>query len=78
MTTASLPRSRSLLGRVVLSVRSPAARRMLLAVMVAAREHAASFAAFAAISYGAFQAATAAGWIVSGVSVLVLDWQIRG
>ncbi len=46
-------------------------------VTSAAREHGPTFAAFAAIDLGCFQAAPPAGWIMTGLSVLFLDWKVR-
>jgi len=43
----------------------------------AAREHLATVAGLAAIDLGCFQAARPAGWIVTGVSVLVMEWKVR-
>ena len=45
---------------------------------VAAREHVTTVAAFTAIDLGAFQASAVAGWIVLGLSLLLLEWKIRG
>lgn len=46
-------------------------------VVAAAREHGPTIAAFAAVDLGAFEASGPAGWIVTGLSVLFLDWKIR-
>ena len=45
---------------------------------VAAREHLTTFAAFAAIDFGCFQASHVAGWIVLGVSLLLAEYKVRG
>lgn len=58
--------------------RSLGLRKLAAAAAPAVREHVATFTAMAAIDMGAFQASTAAGWIVTGLSVLVLDWKIQG
>ena len=44
----------------------------------AAREHVTTVAAFASIDLGCFRASAVAGWIVLGVSLLLLEWKIRG
>jgi hypothetical protein len=62
-------------GRRVPSLARVAALRSR--VSSAAREHGPTFAAFAAIDMGCFQASPVAGWIAAGVSVLFLDWKIR-
>jgi hypothetical protein len=45
---------------------------------VAAREHVTTVAAFASIDLGCFRASAVAGWIVLGVSLLLLEWKVRG
>ena len=77
MTTASLPRpQRSLLGRLS-SAAGPRARSLAGRCAAGLREHMGTLAGLAALDYGAFQAAPAAGWIVTGVTVLLADWKIR-
>ena len=73
-----MPRaSRSLLGRVAAAAGDGRLRKLAAHATAVAREHLPTFAAFAAVDYGAFQAAPAAGWIVTGVTVLLADWKIR-
>ncbi len=45
---------------------------------VAAREHVTTAAAFASIDLGCFRASAVAGWIALGVSLLLLDYKVRG
>jgi hypothetical protein len=79
VATAAFPRGRrSLIGRLAAAAGDGRARKAAAAVVAAAREHLPTLAAFAAVDYGAFQAAAAAGWIVTGVTVLLLDWKVRG
>jgi hypothetical protein len=73
--------SRAFLSRVAKRVPAvPGARLRELAGKVASAvvTHAATFAAWAAIDMGAFIANTAAGFIVTGVSILMLDLHVRG
>jgi hypothetical protein len=74
-----MPRGRSLLGRVQGSIgRSARARKRVSALAAAVREHVVTFAAFAAVDYGAFQASHVAGWVTGGVLLLVFDWKVQG
>jgi hypothetical protein len=73
---------RSLLGK---SLSAAAARRRTpgkpnrLAVLAAkAREHVLTAAALASMDFGAFHAGPVAGWIVTGVSLLALDFAVTG
>jgi hypothetical protein len=78
VATAAFPRPRrSLLGRLNAAAGNGRLRRGAIAVLAAAREHLPTLAAFGAVDYGAFRAATAAGWIVTGVTVLLADWKVR-
>jgi hypothetical protein len=47
-------------------------------IAVAVREHVTTAAAFASIDLGCFRASLVAGWIALGVSLLLLEWKIRG
>ena len=53
------------------------ARALAARVAVAAREHVTTVVALASIDLGCFRASAVAGWIVLGVSLLVLEWKIR-
>jgi len=81
VSTATLQRpGRSLVSQLlaVLQVAVPASRKFLAACVPAVREHVATFAAFAAVDYGAFTAWHHGGWIVLGVTLLLADFKIRG
>lgn len=72
---------RSLLGRI--SVAAAARRRRPGAARVAAftalaRQHVVTVAALTAVDIGCWQASPVAGWIVAGVSALVLDFAVTG
>ena len=73
---ASGVRRRSLITSLLIAL--PAIRPHAVKALALAREHITTVAAFSAVDYGAFTAARPAGWITLGVSLLVLDWQIRG
>ena len=68
---------RSLLGKFARALGDGTARRLAGQAAAAAREHLATVTALTAVSYGAFQAAAAAGWIVAGLSLLLLEWKVR-
>ena len=68
---------RSLLGRFASVAGNGAARRAAARAAAAAREHLPTVAGLTAICYGAFTAAAAAGWIVTGLSLLVFEWKVR-
>jgi hypothetical protein len=78
VATAAFPRAarRSLLGKLA-ALRGPKARKLAILAAAVVREHATTVAALTAIDLGAFQAAAAAGWIVTGVSLLLLEFKIR-
>lgn len=83
MATLSAPAARrSLLGK---AVSAAAARRRtsgkpnrLAALAVQARQHLMTAAALAAMDFGAFHAGPVAGWVVTGVSLLALDFAVTG
>ena len=83
MTTAALPRvRRSLLGKLAVAAvarqRTRSAAGRLAAAAAKAREHVVTFAALASVDIGAFHICAAAGWIVTGLSLLALDFAVRG
>lgn len=83
MATAALPRARrSLLGKAVAAVaartRKPGRPNKLAALAARAREHMMTAAALASMDFGAFHAGPVAGWIVTGVSLLALDFAVTG
>ena len=75
-TVAHVP-SRSLLGKFATVLGDGTARRLAERAAAAVREHLPTVAGLGAMTFGAFQAAAAAGWIVAGVSLLVLEWKVR-
>lgn len=83
LATLSAPSARrSLLGKAVSGV---AARRRasgkpnrLAAAAVVARQHLVTAAALASMDFGAFHAGPVAGWIVTGFSLLALDFAVTG
>lgn len=82
MAAVTVPSARSLLGKASAAV---AARRRArgaagrVAVFAAkAREHVVTTAALVSADVGAFHICQAAGWIVTGVSLLALDFAVRG
>jgi len=77
VVTAALPRPRrSLFGKLA-TLRGPKARKLTAQAAVLVREHVTTVAALSAIDLGAFRAAAAAGWIVTGVSLLLLEFKVR-
>lgn len=76
---AAAPR-RSLLGKVtaVLPARKRVKTGRLAAVLAKAREHVVTAAALASVDIGAFHGGQIAGWVVTGVSLLALDFAVRG
>jgi hypothetical protein len=84
MATAAMPGvRRSLLGKVTSAVSARKAARpgrpgRLAAAAAVARQHMVTFAALASVDTGAFEASPVAGWIVTGLSLLALDFAVRG
>jgi roadblock/LC7 domain-containing protein len=80
MATAALPRGRSLLGKAsaIVAARKAGKPGRLAAVMAATREHVITFAALASADLGAWHWGPGVGWIVTGVSLLALDFAVRG
>ena len=68
---------RSLLGKLASALGNGVARRLAGRAAAAAREHLPTVTALTAVCFGAFQAAAAAGWIVTGLSLLVFEWKVR-
>lgn len=79
--TAGTRRPRSLLAKATSALASrkrtgkPGA---LTAVLAVAREHVVTFAALASVDFGAFHGGQIAGYVVTGVSLLALDFAVRG
>jgi hypothetical protein len=84
VATAALPRPRrrSLIGKAAAALAARKARTGQpgrLAVLAAmARQHVVTAAALASVDFGAFHGGPVAGWVVTGVSVLVLDFAVTG
>lgn len=83
MATTALPGARRSLAGKIMSVvsarkRRPGAQGKLAAAAKVAREHVVTFAALTSVDFGVFKASGVAGWIVTGVSLLVLDFAVRG
>ena len=72
----------SLLGKasaaVVARKRTRVGAGRLAAAVTAAREHVMTFAALAAADIGAFHWGAGVGWLVTGASILALDFAVRG
>jgi hypothetical protein len=73
---ASAPRS--LLGRALAGWQARAARTRAKPAFDAVREHLVTACGLAAIDVGMFHAGAIAGWVATGVTLLVLDFQLRG
>ena len=71
---------RSLLGKVstALAARRTGKPSKLAALAAAARQHVVTVAALTSVDIGAFHAGIAAGWIVTCVSLLALDFAVTG
>lgn len=77
---AVAPGRRSLLGKVsaALSTRKRTRPGRLAAVAAKAREHVVTVAALVSVDIGAFHGCQVAGWVVTGLSLLALDFAVRG
>lgn len=86
MATAAFPRARrSLLAKVASALAArkrgrarPGAPGRLAALAALARQHVVTVAALASVDTGAFHGGLVAGWVVTGVSLLVADFAVRG
>jgi hypothetical protein len=81
VVTVAPARPRTLIGQIgALRVPRPGKRATTLAAVIgkAARDHLTTFAAFAALDLGCFEAWRPAGWMGVCVSLIVLDWKVRG
>ncbi len=76
MTYAAARGHQSLIG--VLVDAAPNVRKLAARALPVIREHAVTVAAFGAVDWGCWDAGRVPGLIVTGVSVLVLDWLVRG
>lgn len=82
MTAVTAPGGRrSLAGKLIgvaASRSQPGSRRRLAAFASAAREHVGTAAACAAADLGGFQVFHHGGWFVVAVSLVLLDFAVRG
>ncbi len=71
---------RSLLGKAsaALQARKRARGGRAAALLAAVREHVVTAAALVSVDVGAFHGGQVAGWVVTGVSLLALDFAVRG
>lgn len=72
---------RSLLGKLAAAAAARGTRARsarLTAALAVARQHVVTVAALASVDVGAFHGGQVAGWVVTGVSLLVADFAIRG
>jgi hypothetical protein len=74
------PHGRSLPGKVLslLTARKRARPGAVAAVVAKAREHVLTAAALASADLGAFHWGPGVGWLVTGASLLALDFAVRG
>lgn len=79
---AAVSARRSLAGKSLAAVSARRRPRTgpsrLAALAVKAREHVLTAAALASMDFGAFHAGPVAGWVVTGVSLLALDFAVTG
>ncbi len=70
----------SLLGKLTSAARTrkPGRPNRLAAFAAVAREHVVTAAALGAVDLGVFHYGAGPGWIVTGVSLLTLDFAVRG
>lgn len=81
MATLAAPSRRSLVGKAAAYVAARKERPKsgrLAAAAAAVREHVVTFAALASVDIGAFHGGQVAGWVVTGASLLALDFAVRG
>ena len=83
VATVTAPGRRSLLGKLGSAVAARAKSRghssgKLAAFAAVAREHVMTTAALASADLGAFHWGPGVGWIVTGASILALDFAVAG
>jgi hypothetical protein len=82
LSTATLgrPGRRSLIGKLGSAVAARARAKgkpsKLAAAFTVARQHVVTVAALASVDVGAFHGCQVAGWVVTGVSLLALDFAV--
>ena len=80
MATVTAGSRPSLLGKLTSAARARAPGRpgRLAAFAAVAREHIVTAAALGAVDLGVFHYGAGPGWIVTGLSLLTLDFAVRG
>ena len=80
MVSVARQRPRSFIGRAAVLTRqsSPALSKLAVKALAAAREHASTFAGWAALCVSAWEGSPVAGWAVTGVAIFALDFHVRG
>jgi hypothetical protein len=85
VATAAVPRARrSLLGKLAAGlasrarVKSPGKPSRVAQLAVVARQHLMTAAALASMDLGAFHWGVGVGWVVTGLSLLALDFAVTG
>ena len=61
-----------------MAARRPGRPSRLAAAAAVARQHVVTAAALASVDVGAFHAGPVAGWVVTGLSLLALDFAVTG
>jgi hypothetical protein len=81
-TLQGAPHRRSFIGKIGSAVAARARAKgkasKLAAALAVAREHVVTTAALASMDFGAFHLTHGWGWFAVGVSVLALDFAVRG
>jgi hypothetical protein len=83
VAAVTVPSGGSLLGKAVSGFQARRKARggrpgQVAAVVAKAREHVLTVAALAAADLGAFHWGAGVGWLVTGASLLALDFAVRG
>jgi hypothetical protein len=80
VAAVTVPSGGSLLGKAGAAFRARRKTRQgqVTAVLAKAREHVLTVAALAAADLGAFHWGAGVGWLVTGASLLALDFAVRG
>jgi len=81
VTAVTIGRPRSLLAKATSAIASrkrTGKPSRLTAALAVAREHVVTFAALTLVDVGAFHGGQIAGYVVTGLSVLALDFAVRG
>jgi hypothetical protein len=76
VAAVAAPGRRSLVGSLLSA--APGLRKLASRALPLVREHVTTVAAFAAVDWGCWDAGRIPGLIVTGVLVLLFDFQVRG